>query len=304
MSIAYLVLAHAADEQLELQVTTLLEDEASFVYLHLDLKCLSLGWLETFRHPRLCVLRRFSVNWAGCSIVRATRAVLEAAYRHRPNEKFVLLSGSCFPLMAAAAINASLHDEAGSIVSLWGEIDPRGDSRQLGRSIVSRFYPYDIAWLNPHRGHWQHLLWSLYCRLNRRLGYRRRLDPIRLWKGSMFFVIDRELAGLALADQPRLDEALRYSHAPDEIFFSTLYAWQLERRGDIPRLVAESDDLQGRHFIRKHGIRRSLWERLTRTPDDRRLRPEDIPDALASGALFARKCGLAVCRLLKDGARA
>ena len=95
MTVAYLIMAHEADAQLALLISTLLADERSRLYLHLDAKAGDLGAAAHLAADRLTVLDdRLVVNWGGYSIVAATQRLLARALREPPTTHFVLLSGS------------------------------------------------------------------------------------------------------------------------------------------------------------------------------------------------------------------
>jgi len=299
MSVAYLIIAHDPGARLRLLIETLLEDERSSVYLHLDRKCSDLGWVPGFRHPRFKFIQKHSVNWGGFSMVRATKSLLRLAFEDERNQKFALLSESCFPLKAPAALNASLDQMNGSAFAVWGKIDWSRRFGTLDRYMVTKLYPYDVEALNPTRGPIRRLTWAALKFLIRVVPFELRVPRQPLWKGSMFFVADRELTARFLEDHPELERVFRYSQAPDEMFFTTIFGRYLEERSQPVPLTRFGDDVQGAHFIRKRLPKRSLLQKLTSSVDTRRLFPSDIPDALASGALFARKCDLEACKLIK-----
>jgi hypothetical protein len=151
--VAYLVLAHAADEQLRLLTNELLSDRRSKVYLHLDAKVFDLGWIEVYGSPRLVLLSdRRGINWAGYSIVDVTLRLLQTALLESSNKRFVLLSGACFPLKPQREINEYITSITSPWISIWGRIDStlkHGES--MGRYVVTKFYPYDNRFLRGGR---------------------------------------------------------------------------------------------------------------------------------------------------------
>ncbi len=298
MSVAYLLLVHAADAQLRLLTDTLLGDPRSKVYVHLDRKCADRGWLAGPLDPRLKVLSAHRVNWAGFSIVKATRTLLRAAMRDEANERFALLSGKCFPLQPIAEVNDRLLATPGSAFALWGAIDRNDDSVEgLGRQLITKFHFNDCEPLNLKRGGLSRKLWYRLRALNARLPYQRRFPARTVWKGSQFFVMDRAMAALAIAPDRALDALFRFSNAPDEMAFATIYGRSLEQRGTPIALTAETAERQAWHFIRKRLVPDppAPGEEPQPITDIRRLRISDIPAARASGALFARKCESDVC---------
>lgn len=299
MPVAYLILAHDGNEQLRLLVDTLLEDPRARVVIHLDRKSRRVGWLGDAGDPRVSVIRTVAVNWAGYSVVRATMALLRSAYAIEQVERFVMLSGSCFPLLDSTLLADAILAATEPVVAVWDELNRDSRVDRLGQRALTKFHPYDIAALNPQRGIVQRALWRVLGRINLRLPYRRRLPDRSFWKGSMFFMADRAFAGRLIAEQPRLERHLIHAHAPDEIFFATVFAHDRLARGLAIDRIAIDADRQGTHFIRRRRTRRGVLERMTTRVDERRLDPADIADAIASGAWFARKCDLATARAIK-----
>jgi hypothetical protein len=150
-TVAYLILAHAADEQLRVLTNALLSDRRSRVYLHLDAKVLDLNWIESMICPRFVLIEeRTALNWGGYSIVEATLRLLRTALSDPTNRRFVLLSGSCFPLRAVHEVNDSIRTLPMPQVALWGRIDPSlKHGVGLGRHVVTKFHPYDNRFLAP-----------------------------------------------------------------------------------------------------------------------------------------------------------
>jgi hypothetical protein len=291
--VAYLVLAHAADEQLRLLTNELLADPRSRVYLHLDAKVFDLDWVEVYGTQRLVVLpNRKMVNWGGYSVVEASILLLQAAVSDLSNQRFVLLSGSCFPLKPISEINDDILALTRPSLAIWGRIDSglkQGEG--LGRYVVTKFYPHDNRFLSPKVSGLSARAWEVYKWINARLPYERKIDLRDLWKGSQFFILDRKCAELCAQAPNELDRALRYALAPDEIIFTTIIARTIISMGETISTVSPSAERQGSHFILKRvPSRRSLQERLFGQVELRRLTPADVAAAIASGALFARKC--------------
>lgn len=296
-TVAYLVLAHEANEQLFRLINALLADKRSRVYLHLDAKLLDLGWTEVFGDPRLVVLpSRLGVNWGGYSVVKATLLLLRRALADSPNRQFVLLSGACFPLLPTSHLNDRILTLNRPLVSVWGKIDPAlHQGEGLGRYVVTKFHPHDRAILTPKRSLMHERVWNLYKRLNARLPYERKVDVADLWKGSQFFIIDRDFAEVCARPPKVLVRTLQFALAPDEIMFTTLIVRQGQAAGLSFPTISSEDARQGSHFIIKRvPPRRTLRDRMFQQIDLRQLAIADADDAKASGALFARKCSVAV----------
>jgi hypothetical protein len=99
--IAFLILAHGDLEHLEHLVHAL--PDGSPKLIHLDAKATNVpmhgAWPQTsFVTPRL------ETYWGGFSLVDATCRLLQTALSQRCLQRFVLLSGSCFPIKAQSYI--------------------------------------------------------------------------------------------------------------------------------------------------------------------------------------------------------
>lgn len=299
--VAYLVLASNVTDKLRLLIDTLLTDSRSEIYLHLDAKSHH-GPASLNGGSRLHEIDRLVVNWGGFSIVRATIALLGRALADGNNQRFVLLSDACFPLRPMTAINDRLLAEPDPVVAVWGQIG-YGDPRQFGKDVLFSHYPYDVPALNPRRGTARRLIWAVYLRINRRVGRLWPMPAMPIWKGSMFFTADRAFAEEVMQEHRALHARLARAHAPDELFFTTVYRQWLARNGRALQLTPEADQRQGHHFIRRRPLQRSLLKRVFEAYDDRRLELADVSTALASDALFARKCDLQVSRELERRAK-
>jgi len=301
--VAYLVLAHAADEQLRLLTNALLADPRSRVYLHLDRKLLDLGWVGSCAGPRLVVLSdRATVNWGGYSVVDATLRLLKSALSDESNQRFVLLSGACFPLKPVREINDDICALTSPLIAVWGRFDPMlKQGEGLGRYVVTKFHPHDNRFLTPKASGLHARAWSAYKWLSARLPYERKLDLQDLWKGSQFFVIDRAYAEICVRPPADLVRALRYALAPDEILFVTMIVRHLQSTGTVIPTIPSSSERQGGHFILKRVPKRhGLWDRAFGLVDLRRLAVSDVDDAMASGAMFARKCSVEVSKKILE----
>ncbi len=232
------------------------------VFAHIDAKsdqrpfAAAAGGRATFVPAR----RRVRVHWGGLSVVHATLACLRTAgagyHRHS------LLSGADLRLR-----------ELGEMIDRWaGDEQYLRVDRRLGDAPnhawkVERFHFPD----RPRLG-------ALSGRLPRR-----RSDAAALHQGSNWWSLTEPAVAQALdrfaADRGRLLRRHRFSLCPDEYLFQSVLA-------DTPfagaPAAAEAPDVHGQHYIR--------WT------DDAVLHPAelteaDLPAALASGALFARKVG-------------
>src|SRR5262245_23051827 len=135
MGVAYLVMAHAAPEQVARLVGRLSTPEDT-VIVHVDRKADIEPFLKAFEAlpiPPLLTPRRVPVHWAGWGIVQATligmRAALEV-YKSKPWTHLVLLSGADYPIRSADEIHAFYDDNKEKSYIFWSA----GEERQLSDS--------------------------------------------------------------------------------------------------------------------------------------------------------------------------
>ncbi len=96
MKHAYLILAHADYEQLQLLVN-MLDDERNDIFLHIDKKS-NIPQL-TVNNSRLFVINnRVDVRWGDVSGVEAELILFESAFNHGPYDYYHLLSGVDLPI--------------------------------------------------------------------------------------------------------------------------------------------------------------------------------------------------------------
>lgn len=301
-TIAYLIMAHEINDQLQLLIESLCSDERARIYVHIDAKVVGLGWLSR-KIDRVNVLQdRTVVNWGGFSVVEATLALLNAALADKQNERFVLLTGSCFPLRDPVAVGTAILQQDKPSFAVWGKIDPSlAENENLGRYVVTKYHPFDIQKINPKNNGFNAFIWNIFKLINNKLPYERRVEIADLWKGSQFFVIPRDVAIRFVQPDKKLAHALRFAMAPDEIFFTTLYVrWAKEHNISIPFTDPKNQN-QNIHHIRKRSSRnRPLLQRLFVPIDLRILDQADVGSAVQSGVLFARKCSFEVSRKIQS----
>ncbi len=298
-TVAYLILAHSQNEQLDLLVNALLSDPRSRVYIHLDAKT---KVERAFRFDDISRVRitenRVHVNWGGFSVVRAMKNVIRAALEDKSNERFVLISGACFPTRSPSAINDALLTGNGNLFSIWGQIDPKNlSSEGFGRYIVSKFQPCDIELLNPKKSIFHARLWNLYKKIASEIPLERHVSLDDLWKGSQFFAASRSVAEWFIEPHRELDRTLRWALAPDEIYFNTLFVRYLRQCGETFTPTSPDAAEQGTHYItRRVPGGRTLKQKLLEPIDLRKLHRADLPKILDNPCFFARKCNPELAR--------
>gem|GEM_PF-5941102 len=302
-TIAYLVLCHAADEQLELLCNTLAQDPRVHVYVHLDNKAEVNSEIKINKESLLDVTfisNRCQVNWGGFSVVDATLRLLRTALQEKSYEHFVLLSGSCFPIESPEDTNNRIEEINEGLFSIWGMIDPNLKSSEgFGRYVVSKFQPYDWNSINPKKSIFHERAWLLYKKIAAYIPWERRISIEGLWKGSQFFVAGRDAAIYLAQDERVLKRSLKYALAPDEIYFNTLFVRYLKSKG-LEQNYSDANQIeQGTHFIYKRvPSSRTLRQKVMEKIDLRRLVEQDIATVRKSKALFTRKCTPNISRII------
>lgn len=242
--------------------------------------------------------RRVVVNWAGFGIVEASLNWLEQARRRETYHTHVLLSAQDYPLKPIEEIVAILDAHDRERVQIEA---PGGD-------YTWRWRRFHVPDRNGSRG--------FVDRCRRTLWYRDR--PVRALPrgfehavGSTYWVLGPQAVDWALGTlrkRPDFVDFFRNTHAPDEMFFQTLFhaspfADRLARNlhwidwsagGAHPKLLLEEDfdriAASGACFARKFDDRvdGGILDRI-----DRELLGK-LPEGFARPSALARKLSEAV----------
>jgi hypothetical protein len=272
MSVAYVVLAHRAPDQVSRLAGRLCE-EGDRVFLHIDRRAdarpFEAALAATAGGRVRLARRRFRSRWGGVALLDATLATVEQALQEASFSHVCLLSGDSYPLVPGATL-AGFLERAGERSFLFcsdgsddGPVDRAGNGRWYWNGDLRRV-TYRHYQLGDRRLHLP----------NRWLGRVPRLAPpadLRLLQGSQWWTLSRRAARLAVETfvrRPSLRRYFRRVQAPDE------WAFQMVLGNSPLGDTIVDDDL---HFIRWRG-----WhaETLTRA---------DLPSIAASPKLFARK---------------
>lgn len=267
MKIAYLILAHTHPLQLG-RLAARLAGPGVQLYLHIDAHTapdIYLAMQDAVAQSNVPAtwIERQPCRWGGFSLVNATLRLMRAAL-DEGCDWLVLLSGQDYPLHAHHVIASRLAQSG-----MAGFIDMRA---QAQFDVRYRFEAFHSERLNgTSAGRW---LQKLQRALNH-LGLRRRLpSPLQqVYAGSQWWMLSAPVCRwlLDFCDAyPRVIPFFRRTLVPDEMFFQTLLAQS-----------AFASQLQ------PDPLRFILWPEGAWSP--RTLTEEDLPQLLASSALFARK---------------
>jgi Core-2/I-Branching enzyme len=281
---ACLILAHDNPAQLLLLLRWLVREGAT-CHLHIDPRGQEVrSAVEQADLPRVAILpvtQTHRIEWGGFAMVKATLALMRAALAQPGIQQLCLLSGTHLPLAPAASLAARLNDGRNHLDLRFACMEPPDHEslrRFWFRGVPGREESHPlIRWLNQQS-------WRLGQRnLARCL---RGLTPL---VGSQWWHLTAAAAHdmLAFLDaHPWYEAFFRHAHIPDESFFHTLL-------GATPHVAALGPPMS---YQQMHGCGPVI------------LGPADLPQALASGAAFARKFDLhkqpEAVRLVLDAAEA
>ncbi|MHC0052100.1 DUF5927 domain-containing protein [Actibacterium sp. D379-3] len=188
---------------------------------------------------------RHRVEWGTWSLVAATQSAAELALAEFPGIRHVYLaSGSCLPLRPVQELRDYLESR------------PRTDFIE---SVTTEDVPWTVGGLDRERFtlrfpfSWKRhrFLFDRYVRLQRKLGYKRRLPPgIVPHLGSQWWCLTRQTLSAILEDPDRdiHDRYFKRVWIPDESYFQTLvrqYGQNIESRS----LTLSKFDFQGKPHI-------------------------------------------------------
>ncbi len=188
---------------------------------------------------------RHRCDWGTWSLVAASISATKQILRHFPEVRHVYLaSGSCLPLRPVEDLVAYLQErpQTNFIESVTTEDVPW----TVGGLDQERFtLRFPFSW-KKHRK-----LFDGYVRLQRRVGFRRRIPPgLVPHMGSQWWCLTRQTL-TTIFDDPDFDEYVRYFRKvwiPDESFFQTMvrhYSSTVESRS----LTLSKFDFQGKPHI-------------------------------------------------------
>jgi hypothetical protein len=217
----FLLLVHADAEQAKRLVRLLLRVGKCFI--HVDAK----SSLDDFRvdDSRAVYLDdRVDVHWGAISQVHATLRLMRAAVSACPAGEvshFVLLSGSCYPAKSLVEFRQfSLDNAATNFIKTI----PLSTSVKLYQRIRHAWFYEDFP-ADGRKISFDRLIRGLLQGLGKMA--RRRVPPYADWCfGSQWWALNHTAASLLLAysGEEKITRFLRFSKAPDEIYFHTLIA--------------------------------------------------------------------------------
>jgi hypothetical protein len=188
---------------------------------------------------------RYACEWGTWGIVAATQTAATIMLRDFPGVRHVYLaSGSCMPLRPVPELIAYLDGRPRT--DFIESVTTADVGWTVGGLDLERFtLRFPFSW-RKHRS-----LFDGYVRLQRRIGFRRKIPPgIVPHLGSQWWCLTRQTLSAILQDPERdaIDRYFRRVWIPDEAYFQTLvrrYSANVESRS----LTLAKFDFQGKPHI-------------------------------------------------------
>ncbi|NOD64980.1 MULTISPECIES: beta-1,6-N-acetylglucosaminyltransferase [unclassified Ruegeria] len=195
--------------------------------------------------PGIVFSERHKCDWGGWGIVAASQSASEVMLDQFPDVRHVFLSsGACLPLRPVQELIDYLADRPR--VDFIESATTSDVSWTIGGLDHERFtLRFPFSWRKQRK------LFDAYVRLQRAVGYRRRIpDGLVPHMGSQWWCLTRQTLSAILQDPKRKQCDLYFRHVwiPDESYFQTLarqYSTHIESRS----LTLSKFDYQGRPHI-------------------------------------------------------
>lgn len=279
--LAYLILAHNAPTHLG-RLIAALQPTGGTVFVHVDVRSDERPFREaTMGMPVVFVPfhQRMAIHWCGFSMVEATLRLVKMAFTDGA-DRFVLMSGTDYPVKSPAALRAYLEQDL-EFIQIDRLLDPLGNSH-FDR-CANRAFAGDFTLSNPRTG--RPGLVNLVERVAAYLP--RRTYSLPIYYGPSWWALTRTAIADILRiwrDEPTAIAWFRFSRSPDEMVFQTLLksssrSHKLAFDATIPEFTIP------RHRAALHYAN---WDRPNPAVP-RIVEQEDYDEILASGALFVRK---------------
>jgi hypothetical protein len=217
LRIAFLILAHDDPSHLERLCCAL---RPHSVFIHVDRKSVDFPFDRFVEQPGVSFIKpSIKVHWGDFSIVEATLALIERARSAGPFDRYVLLSGSCYPVKPMEALEAAFEKNPHHEWVNLTQIRPGSYLvRQIGRRWRMAPFVRRRTLNEALNGVW-----------NKLSGMKRRdfESEIQMtpYYGSQWWALTDDCTGMIIEfvkSHPEFVKAYRSVYAPDEHFFHTI----------------------------------------------------------------------------------
>jgi len=248
MSVGFVMLCHTALDRAA-QVARHWAAHDCPVVIHVDKRVKRKGYDKLVKAladlPNVRFSGRHACEWGTWGIVAATQEASTIMLRQFPQVRHVYLaSGSCLPLRPVDELVHYLDERPRT--DFIESVTTEDVGWTIGGLDVERFtLRFPFSWRKQRR------LFDSYVRLQRRLGFRRRIPPgIVPHLGSQWWCLTRQTLS-AILDSPEREEIDRYFRRvwiPDESYFQTLVR-QVSAHVESRSLTLSKFDFQGKPHI-------------------------------------------------------
>jgi hypothetical protein len=215
--IAFLILAHRNADQIE---RLRLRLRPHNVFVHVDAQAADFPTNQLAKLPGVTVVSpRRAVHWGDFSMVEATLTLLSAARAVGSFDRYVLLSGECYPAKPIAALEEAFETNPRRE---WISLTPIAAGSHLETMTGRRWRMAPLVGARALdaklRGAWNNVSKMVGRDLRREIG----TTP---YFGSQWFALSARCVGMILKFVPAHPEfvrAYRTVYAPDEHFFQTI----------------------------------------------------------------------------------
>jgi hypothetical protein len=195
--------------------------------------------------PNIRFSGRHACEWGTWGIVAATQEASTVLLREFPNVRHVYLaSGSCLPLRPVDEMVAYLNERPRT--DFIESVTTEDVGWTIGGLDVERFtLRFPFSWRKRRR------LFDGYVKLQRRLGFRRRIPAgIVPHLGSQWWCLTRQTLSAILEnpDRAEIDRYFRRVWIPDESYFQTMVR-QVSANVESRSLTLSKFDFQGKPHI-------------------------------------------------------
>ena len=248
MSVGFVMLCHTALDR-SAQVARHWAERGCPVVIHVDKRVRRRSYERMQRElagvPDIRFSGRFACEWGTWGLVAATQAASTLMLAEFPAVRHVFLaSGSCLPLRPVQELVAYLDERPRT--DFIESVTTEDVGWTIGGLDVERFtLRFPFSWRKQRR------LFDGYVRLQRRLGFRRRIPTgIVPHLGSQWWCLTRRTLS-AILDNPDREETDTYFRRvwiPDESYFQTLVR-QVSGNVESRSLTLSKFDFQGKPHI-------------------------------------------------------
>lgn len=279
--IAYLILAHDDDENLNRLINSL--NYNSDFYIHIDKKADENKFKKYFTdfNNVFFVDDRYKVSWAGFNMIKATLELLEMCIKSK-NEymRIVLLSGADYPIKSNEYIHEFFKNNIDKEYIKAFNVTESKNKHYINQIKHYYFYDIDIDSIYCKKIMYK-LLYIINLLRKKKTYINYETKKYDVYFGSQWWAITPKCAEYILSDKNKLErfnEYFKNSFAPDEKYFHTIIH-NSNFKGNLAEKECICKDTTS-SYGNVHIIHPSLSKTYTE---------KDINDVLKEDKLFVRK---------------